>query len=204
MRMGLDKSITILVAEDDYLVSEEIIRGLRMQGYEKIMEAANGHEAFDKACSHRPDIIFMDIRMPEIDGLEAARRIQECCPTPVVILTAYESQDFLQKAATAGVGAYLTKPPKPKELERAIAIAMARHLDLVELRRLNKELELALDEVKRLRGILPICANCKKIRDDQGYWQQIETYIRDHSEADFSHGICPDCIKKRYLEFNDK
>ncbi|MDY6857377.1 MAG: response regulator [Thermodesulfobacteriota bacterium] len=200
--MALNKSITILVAEDDYLVSEEIIRGLRMQGYEKIMEAANGHEAVDKACSHRPDIIFMDIRMPEIDGLEAAQQIQDCCPTPVVILTAYDSQDFLQKAANAGIGAYLTKPPKPKDLERAITIAMARHLDLVELRRLNKELKLALDEVKRLRGILPICANCKKIRDDQGYWQQIETYIREHSEADFSHGICPDCLKKLYPKFN--
>jgi len=198
-----DKSITILVAEDDSLVRKEINRGLRMRGYERIMEAANGREAVDKACSNRPDVVLMDIRMPELSGLEAAQQIQDCCPTPVVILTAYKAQDFVQKAVQAGVGAYLTKPPKPAELERAITIAMARHADLMELRRLNKELELALDEVKRLRGILPICANCKKIRDDQGYWQQIETYIRDHSEADFSHGICPDCARELYPEFNE-
>ena len=201
--MVLDQSITILVAEDNSLVRKEINRGLRMRGYERIMEAANGREAFDKACSHRPDIVLMDIRMPELSGLKAARQIQDCCPTPVVILTAYKSQDFVQKAGKAGVVAYLTKPPKPEELERAITIAMARHSDLMELRRLNKELELALDEVKRLRGILPICANCKKIRDDQGYWQHIETYIRDHSEADFSHGICPDCVRELYPDFNE-
>ncbi len=99
-------------------------------------------------------------------------------------------------------GAYLAKPPKPEELERAITIALARHSDLMELRRLNNELEQALGEVKKLRGILPICSNCKKIRDDQGYWKQIETYIREHSEADFSHGICPDCLNELSPEFN--
>jgi AmiR/NasT family two-component response regulator len=198
--MGLDKSITILVAEDDYLVSEEINRGLRMRGYERIMEAANGREAVDKVCSHRPDIVLMDIRMPELDGLEAARQIQDCCPTPVVILTAYESQDFVQKAGKAGVGAYLTKPPKPEELERAITIAMARHSDLMELRRLNKELERALNEVKRLTGILPLCSFCKKIRDDKGYWEQVDIYIQKHSEADISHSLCPECMKKHYPE----
>ena len=201
--MVLNKSITILVAEDDYLVSEEINRGLRMRGYERIMEAANGREAVDKVCSLRPDIVLMDIRMPELDGLEAARQIQDRCPTPVVILTAFESQDFVQEAGKAGVGAYLTKPPKPEELERAITIAMARHSDLMELRRLNKELNLALDEVKSLRGILPICSHCKKIRDDQGCWQYLETYISDRSEADFSHGICPDCISEFYPEFDE-
>jgi PAS domain S-box-containing protein len=69
-----------------------------------------------------------------------------------------------------------------------------------EKERLIAELQKALAKVKTLSGLLPICASCKKIRDDKGYWQQIETYIHDHSEADFSHGICPDCIKKLYPE----
>ena len=64
--------------------------------------------------------------------------------------------------------------------------------------RLIEQLELALAEVKKLSGFLPICASCKKIRDDQGYWQQIEAYISEHSEAEFSHGICPECAKKAY------
>lgn len=65
-------------------------------------------------------------------------------------------------------------------------------------------LQEALDKVNLLGGLLPICASCKKIRDDKGYWNQVETYIRDHSEAEFSHGICPDCAKKLYPEFYDK
>ena len=70
--------------------------------------------------------------------------------------------------------------------------------------RLIKELQEALDKVKLLSGFIPICASCKKIRDDKGYWQQVEEYIREHSEAEFSHGICPDCAKKLYPEFVEK
>jgi AmiR/NasT family two-component response regulator len=202
--MLFDKTIKILVAEDDYLVSEDIIRSLRVQGYVNIIEAADGQEAFEKTCSQRPDIVLMDIMMPKLDGIGAARKIQECCPTPVVVLSAYEAPDSANIAGAAGVSAYLTKPPRPGELERAIIIALARHADMLELRRLNKELEQALNKVKVLSGMLPICASCKKIRDDKGYWQQIELYIRDHSEAEFSHGICPECVKKLYPEYYDK
>ena len=67
--------------------------------------------------------------------------------------------------------------------------------------KLIKKLQDALDKIKVLRGIIPICASCKKIRDDKGYWNQIENYIKDHSEANFTHGICPDCVKKLYSEF---
>lgn len=63
------------------------------------------------------------------------------------------------------------------------------------------ELQDALSKVKLLGGLLPICASCKKIRDDKGYWQQIEAYIRDHSEAEFSHGICPECARTLYPEY---
>ena len=202
--MIADKTIKILVAEDEYLVSEDIIRGLKAQGYVNIIEASDGEDAYEKTCSLKPDLILMDIRMPKIDGIEAAQKIQECCPTPIIIITAYESPDSVIKAGDAGVSAFLTKPPQQDEIERAIVIAMARHADLMEVRRLNKELEQALVEVKRLQGILPICANCKKIRDDTGYWQQIEAYISDHSEAEFSHGICSDCAKKLYPELYKK
>ena len=70
-----------------------------------------------------------------------------------------------------------------------------------DLKHRNIELQKAFEEIEQLKGILPICASCKKIRDDEGYWHQIELYIRDHSEADFSHGICPDCMKKLYPDF---
>ena len=73
-----------------------------------------------------------------------------------------------------------------------------------ELREKNAKLHGALAEVKKLSGFLPICASCKKIRDDQGYWNQIETYIKDHSEAQFSHSICPECVKELYPEYSER
>jgi len=73
-----------------------------------------------------------------------------------------------------------------------------------ELQQTNKELQEALDTVKTLKGLVPICANCKKIRNDDGYWQQVESYVMEHTEAEFSHGICPDCMKKLYPEYYDK
>jgi YesN/AraC family two-component response regulator len=140
----------------------------------------------------------MDLEMPGMDGVEATRLIQERYPTPVVALTAYETEALVARAAAVGVGAYLVKPPDARELDRAIRIAIARFEDLMELRRLNAELEAALAQVKTLSGLLPICASCKKIRDDRGYWQRVEVYIRDHSDADFTHGICPDCAMQLY------
>jgi hypothetical protein len=70
-----------------------------------------------------------------------------------------------------------------------------------ELHTKNESLQNAMDEIKTLKGILPICASCKKIRDDKGYWNQIESYLRDHTEAEFSHGICPECAKKLYPDY---
>jgi len=72
-----------------------------------------------------------------------------------------------------------------------------------EREKLIHQLQDALASIKTLHGLLPICASCKKIRDDKGYWNQIESYVRDHSEAEFSHGICPECMKKLYPDFDD-
>lgn len=195
----------VILAEDDFLVGKEISRTLKSLGYQVIAEASDGREAVEKTCELKPDVVIMDIQMPRLDGFQASEQIQMHCPTPIVILTAYESQDLVIKAGKAGVGAYLTKPPKSDEIERAIVISTARHADLMCLRDLyremeekNKKLEEALSEIQTLRGILPICAGCKKIRDDKGYWNQIELYIEAHSEAEFSHGICPDCMEKLY------
>ena len=69
--------------------------------------------------------------------------------------------------------------------------------------KLIQELQDALKQVKTLSGLLPICASCKKIRDDNGYWQQVETYIQKHSNADFTHGICPECLQRLYPKYNE-
>ena len=79
-----------------------------------------------------------------------------------------------------------------------------RKREEAEWMRLIQELTDALAHVKTLSGLLPICASCKKIRDDKGYWQQVETYIKDRSDADFTHGICPECVKRLYPEYQFK
>lgn len=197
----VEQTVRILLAEDDYLVCEEIKRALRELPHELVGEADNGEEAVRLACDLKPDVVLMDIKMPRVDGLEASRRIQRQCPAPIVILTAHESRDLLEEARNAGVGAYLTKPPRSGELTRAIAIATARHADLMELARINEQLRQSLEEIKSLRGILPVCSYCKKVRNDQGYYEQLEQYLHEHAGMDFSHTICPRCVEKHFPEY---
>jgi len=116
---------------------------------------------------------------------------------------------MVKAAGAAEVGAFLAKPPKARELGQAIVIAKARFGDLLSLRRTNdalqrrtKELEEALAKIKTLRGLIPICASCKKIRSDKGFWQQLEDYLTEHSEADFTHGICPECLEQMEVQLN--
>ena len=196
----MDKGLRILVAEDESLVAE-LIEGLLTElGHTVVGRASDGRQAAMLTCELRPDAILMDIRMPDMDGLEAARAIARDCPTPVVILTAVETPDMLARASAAGVGAYLTKPPRAREMDRALTIAAARFDDMTQLRRTNAELREALRTVKALSGMLPICAGCKKIRDDKGNWRQVEEYISEHAEVEFSHSICPDCAHRFHME----
>ena len=198
--MNEEKEIKVVIVEDDYLVSDIIKFTLDSldSNYCIVGKAFNGEEGVKLVCDLKPDIAIMDIRMPLMNGIEATRIIQEKCPTPIIILTSYEDYDLLKQASDAGASAYLIKPLKKDLIERSIIIALARHKDIMEMRRLNKELEEALEEVKTLKGIIPICCYCKKIRDDDGYWENVADYISKHSEAEFSHGICPDCMEKHY------
>ena len=104
------KNLKILIAEDDFLVSEMIEGELIGAGYEVIGKASNGNTALELTKVLKPDLVLMDIRMPELNGLEASRQIMEICPTPIIILTAYENRDMVADAGDAGVAAYLNKP----------------------------------------------------------------------------------------------
>lgn len=205
---GKKKIIKVLIVEDDFLVSIMVQRMVEEIGYRVIGKAGNGTEAVERTKELKPDVVLMDIKMPDMDGIESAKNIQEKFPTPVVMLTAHETSDLLNKASDAGVGAYLVKPIHVRELENAITIARARFADMIKLREVNLELEkrneelqAALSKIKTLSGLLPICASCKKIRDDGGYWHQVEAYVQDHSDAEFSHGLCPDCVSRYYPDF---
>jgi AmiR/NasT family two-component response regulator len=202
--MITSKPFRVVIADDQESMSAIVRRQLVKIGHVVIGKATNGRQAVEMTQLLQPDIVLMDIEMPEMDGLEAARLIHEKSPRPVVLLTGHDDPEMVRKASAAGVGAYLMKPPSAPDIERAIIIAVARFGDLMELRRLNIELQLALDSVKVLNGLLPICASCKKIRDDKGYWEGVETYIKKHTDVEFSHGLCPDCITRLYPEYKPK
>ena len=201
--MPINRPVKVLIAEDESLVGDLIEQELESCGMRVVGRAANGRQAIELCQSLRPDVVLMDMAMPQMDGLTAAVTIQADCPTPVVMLSAHETVDDVAQATAAGVGAYLVKPPRSAELERAITVAVARHADLVELRRLNQELQEALAEVKTLSGLLPICGWCKKIRDDADYWSEVEVYVAKKTNVQFTHCLCPLCIKKHFPECSE-
>jgi two-component system, sensor histidine kinase and response regulator len=131
----------VLVAEDDALVAALVQGILEDQGYEVVGVVGDGLSAVEVVEAMHPDVVLMDLQMPGMDGIEATRRIQASCPTPVVVLTAHEEPRLVQNATNAGVGAYLTKPPAGQDLEGAITVAQARFADMLSLRELNEELE---------------------------------------------------------------
>jgi AmiR/NasT family two-component response regulator len=187
-----------LIAEDDVLVAGITREELESIGLIAVGIAADGKLAVEMTLALKPDVVLMDITMPTMDGIEAAAAIQVSCPTPVVIFTAHDETELLAKATAAGVGAFVLKPPQAEELERAIVIAMARHADLTELRQANQALQQALAEVKTLKGLLPICCGCKKIRDEKDYWSEVEVYVMKHTDAEFTHSLCPTCVEKYF------
>ncbi len=176
---------------------------LKHEGYADLGTAGSAREALDHLSDDRAsvDLILMDVMML----LERHRDV------PIIMVTALSETAYLAAAFAAGAMDYIAKPVKKLELVARVtsALALKREMDARkarerELEEKNREIEQALREVKVLRGFIPICASCKKIRDDKGYWQQIETYIQERSEALFSHGICNDCMKKLYPDFADE
>lgn len=195
----------ILVVEDEGIVAEEIRGRLQDLGYTVPAVAHSGEKAIEKAEEIRPDLVLMDIKLKgKMDGVEAAEKIHACFDIPVVYLTSHADRDTLKRVKITKPFGFITKPFEERELHAALEIALYKHRAEQERKQLIAELKESLEKVKTLSGILSICASCKKIRDDRGYWNQIESYIRDRSEAEFSHGICPECCKKLYPEFYDK
>jgi AmiR/NasT family two-component response regulator len=202
--MTTQKPLRVLIVDDQESIRELLRRQLEKIGHTVVGKASNGLQAVELTGSLHPDVVLMDIEMPKMDGLEATRIIMDKYPRPVVLLTSHDDPEMVRRASQAGAGAYLLKPPSAEEIERTMIIAAARFADLMELRRLNSELKEALDNVKVLSGLLPICANCKSIRNDRGYWEAVEEYITENTEAHFSHSLCPACIDKLYPDYKPK
>jgi DNA-binding NtrC family response regulator len=146
----------------------------------------------------------MDMKLQgPLDGVATAAAIHATRPLPIVYLTAHSDEATVERARPTEPYGYLLKPFNPQELCITVAVALHKHRLDEEKRLLTAQLEDALAKVRLLSGFLPICSLCKKIRDGEGQWIQMERYIRDHSEAQFSHGFCPDCFRQHYPDYVD-
>ncbi len=151
------KAIRILIADDEAVIRLGLRTMLEAQGYRVVGEAADGTRALDLVSRLKPDLVFLDIKMPGVDGLQAARRLQRDGNTPVVILTAYSDREFVDSAKASGVLAYLVKPVRESDLRPAIEVAMSRFAEIQALRGEVEDLEDSLETrkvVERAKGIL--------------------------------------------------
>ncbi len=147
----------ILIAEDETIIRLDLRSLLEAHGFEVCAEAKDGLEAVELARSHEPDLAIMDVKMPRLDGIEAARRILDERPIPIVMLTAYGQEELVSRAVEAGVFGYLVKPFREQDLLPAIRTARARHEELAALREEAESLAEALaarKAIERAKGIL--------------------------------------------------
>lgn len=189
------KNSRVLVVDDNTANIDVMLTFLEMEGYE-ISIATSGEMALHVTAHDQPDLILLDVMMPNMDGFETCRMLKKNPKTeaiPIIFVTAKkETADIVQGFQSGGVD-YISKPYRQEE----VLARVKTHLQLRQLMKTQEQLihklNRALDEVKTLKGILPICSYCKKIRDDEGQWHQLEKYISNRSDSEFSHGICGDC-----------
>ena len=188
----------VLIADDEATSRHLIQATLGGWGFE-VQAAVDGCEALRVLQGSRgPEIAMLDWMMPGIDGLEVCRRMRATMPnaaTYIILVTVRGGLENVVRGLEAGADDYITKPFDPRELRARLHVGVR----IVQLQRALmerfQELEDALKRVKQLQGLLPICSYCKKIRNDRNYWEQVDAYITSHSEARFSHGVCPDCYE---------
>ncbi|MDP8206320.1 MAG: response regulator [Candidatus Electryonea clarkiae] len=191
----------VLIAEDD-LTSRKLLEVvLSKWGYE-VVSASDGDEAWAELQEKdSPDLLILDWMMPGMDGVEICRelrKMEDANSKYIILLTALGSKARIVEGIEAGANDYITKPFHNDEL-RVRVRAGQKIVELqASLTHRISELEEALDHIKTLQGLIPICMYCRSIRDDSGAWEKMEIYIEQHSHAQFSHGICPVCRDKHF------
>lgn len=206
----MKKQFTVLVTDDnpDVLCLSTSI--LRRAGY-TAREATTGKECLDGVRAYHPDLVLLDVRLPDMTGIEVCRLIkndEKLKDIFVILASGIEiSSEHQAEGLDTGADGYIVRPLSNKELLARVQAGerIKRAEDALrererEQRALVSQLKEALSEIKTLKGFIPICASCKKIRDDEGYWDQLETYISKHTDAVFSHGLCPECVEKYRAE----
>ncbi|HCY85650.1 MAG TPA: response regulator [Desulfobacteraceae bacterium] len=176
-----NKSILILVVDDEPRNLQLAGKVVSDNGFDVAM-AQNGCQALNFVKKNQPDLILLDIMMPDLDGYEVCRRLKknpEYRHIPVIFLTAKNATVDVVRGFEAGGVDYIPKPWQSPEL----------------LARIRTHLELKL-----LRSLFPMCASCKRIRDDEGYWNQVDSYLEAYTDMSFTHSICDDCMEDLYSD----
>jgi DNA-binding response OmpR family regulator len=189
----------VVVAEDDPVSRCMLVSALAKWGFQSV-ETADGVEALQiLQADDAPKLAVLDWGMPRMDGLAVCRQVrQKQTPEPpyLIVLTGRDAKADVVAGLQAGANDYVTKPFDLEELRARLQVGR----QVVELQQSLaariRELQDALAQVKQLQGMLPICSYCKKIRDDHNYWQRVESYLMEHTEVQFSHGICPECLER--------
>lgn len=189
----------IVIADDDIVLRHALTVRLQQWGYDPIVCVDGGQARSVLFGASAPPIAILDWNMPCVDGLNLCTELRNDPRTAsiyVLMLTGKNTKDDVVAGLDGGVDEYLVKPFDWRELRARVANG-ARIATLQQsLAARVEELQEALSNVRRLSGLLPMCSYCKRIRDDDDYWQKLEAYLSKHSDAQITHGICPDCFAR--------
>lgn len=200
-----NSDIRILVVDDDPDILFATVRILKKEDFE-VIGADTGNQCLEKVENDHPDLILLDVELPDILGTEVCKRLKgnpDHQKKHIMMLSGNRrSSDDQADGLDSGADGYIARPVSSRELVSRVnsivrLIRAEREVDSYIL-----ELEQAAKKIKVLSGIIPICMHCKEIRDDKGYWNQLEKYIAEHSDTQFSHGICDKCLEKHYPDYD--
>ncbi len=190
--------IHVLLVEDDSDQAHLTQKLLEKEGYQ-VSVVGTGARAVDETETRDPDLILMDIGLAGgMDGVEAAVLVRKRTGKPVVFLTAHADAKTLERAREAEPYGYLIKPVDPQYFRPTVEMALHKYRMERERQELTQRLREALSEVEQLRGLLPVCAWCRRVRDDAGYWDSLEGYLSRRLSTAYSHGICADCMQEHF------
>jgi DNA-binding response OmpR family regulator len=199
--------VRALVADDDGIGAALLTRALEQWGL-TVTTVHDGAEAWRLLQEDQQlSVVVIDWMMPSLEGTEICRRIRQepsLAHLYVILLTGRDSPADVVAGLDAGADDYVVKPFDQEELRARVQVGI-RVIGL-QARLANRvaELQTAMARVKQLTGLLPICSYCKRIRSDEDYWEQVDSYIAQHSDAQFTHGICPSCYDKVRAEFEGR
>ena len=191
--------VKLLIAEDDPTSLLLVSALARKWNYEAVT-VRDGLEAWQALEADALPLAILGREMPGLDGLEICRRVRtspKLASTYLILVTSEGAREEIVKGLEAGADDYVTKPFHPEELRARIAVGVRLVSLQARLAQRVKALEEMLAQVKRLEGLIPMCAWCKKIRNDQDYWQDVSSYLTERSEARFTLAICKDCFKRQ-------